>query len=82
MVNNVKGFPERSGTKKDVHVAIGGFFAMGKEAKQPCLQDGLGLEVVGDYFYHCLGFHRLEGMVAGGKGNDNKREVKKVLCEK
>jgi uncharacterized ParB-like nuclease family protein len=42
----------------------------------------LGLEVVGDYFYHCLGCHRLEGMVAGGKGNDNKREVKKVLCEK
>jgi len=44
--------------EKNVDVAPWRFLATGKGAEEPCLQDGLRLEVVGNRLIHCLGAHK------------------------
>ena len=45
------------GHKEDVHVAPRSLLATGEGAEEPCLHDGLGLEVVGYLLVH-LGAHK------------------------
>ena len=55
-----KGLAGTVGYKENVDVAGGRFLSSGEGAEEPCLQDGLRLEVVGYGLLHLLGVHKLK----------------------
>ncbi len=57
---------------KQIHIAVFTLLATGKGAKEPCLQDGLRLEVLGYLLCHLLCRHTSDSLLS------QRKDIKKM----